>query len=89
MWVTLPVEVVVVGNAKQIHQVKGVVREVLKVGVEVVVQFTWATKVKYWTEVLVKFTARRRRGGVREITVSGGKRDGVTRVGRGGRGGSG
>lgn len=62
VWVPLPVEVVVVGNAKQIHEVKGVVGEVLKVGVEVIVQFTRATKVKYRTEVLVKFTARRRRG---------------------------
>ena len=62
VWVPLPVEVVVVGNAKQIHEVKGVVGEVLKVGVEVIVQFTRAAKVKYRTEVLVKFTARRRRG---------------------------
>ena len=62
VWVALPVEVVVVGNAKQIHQVKGVIGEVLKVGVKVIVQFTRAAKVKYRTEVLVKFTVRRRWG---------------------------
>lgn len=59
MGVTLPVEVVVVGDAKQVHDMQCVIREVLEVGVEVVLQLTRAAEVQHWTEVLIQFTAGR------------------------------
>ena len=58
----LTVEVVVVGNAKEVHRVQCVLREILEVGVEVVVQLTWTAEVHHRTKVLIEFTAGRECG---------------------------
>ena len=59
MGVSLPVEVVVMGDPKQVHDMHCVVREVFEVGVEVVLQLTGATEVQHRTEVLIQFSAGR------------------------------